>query len=177
MGGWTIAWQFARRELRSGFRGFKILIACLALGVASVAGVGSVATALKVGLKAEGQVLLGGDVDLMFTHRQASTAQVDWLRENTDTVSLVTELRTMARRLDGEKQRLIELKGVDHAYPLYGELLLRDGADLGAVLTKKQNRWGAVVDPRVLQHLDFLSHLPDNKLLYLHYFSEATILL
>ena len=46
MGGWTIAWQFARRELRSGFRGFKILIACLALGVASVAGVGSVATAL-----------------------------------------------------------------------------------------------------------------------------------
>ena len=47
MNGWRIAWQFARRELRGGVRGFRVLIACLALGVASVAGVGSVATALK----------------------------------------------------------------------------------------------------------------------------------
>ena len=154
MGGWAIAWQFARRELRSGFKGFRILIACLALGVASVAGVGSVATALKAGLKAEGRVLLGGDVDLMFTHRQASVEQLNWLRENSNAVSLATELRTMARRLDGIKQRLVELKGVDHIYPLYGKLHLRDGADLGVALTKKQSRWGAVVDPRVLQYLD-----------------------
>ena len=130
------------------------MIACLALGVASVAGVGSVATALKAGLKAEGRVLLGGDVDLMFTHRQASVEQLNWLRENSNAVSLATELRTMARRLDGIKQRLVELKGVDHIYPLYGKLHLRDGADLGVALTKKQSRWGAVVDPRVLQYLD-----------------------
>ena len=154
MNGWRIAWQFARRELRGGVRGFRVLIACLALGVASVAGVGSVATALKVGLKAEGRVLLGGDVDLVFTHRQASEEQLGWLRENTAAISMVTELRTMARRLDGGKQRLVELKGVDGSYPLYGGLDLRDGADLGAALKKEDGRWGAVVDPRVLQHLD-----------------------
>ena len=154
MNGWRIAWQFARRELRGGVRGFRVLIACLALGVASVAGVGSVATALKVGLKAEGRVLLGGDVDLVFTHRQASEEQLGWLRENTAAISMVSELRTMARRLDGGKQRLVELKGVDGSYPLYGGLVLRDGADLGAALQKEDGRWGAVVDPRVLQHLD-----------------------
>ncbi|MEC7573894.1 MAG: FtsX-like permease family protein, partial [Pseudomonadota bacterium] len=154
MNGWRIAWQFARRELRGGVRGFRVLIACLALGVASVAGVGSVATALKVGLKAEGRVLLGGDVDLVFTHRQASEEQLGWLRENTAAISMVTELRTMARRLDGGKQRLVELKGVDGSYPLYGGLVLRDGADLGAALQNEDGRWGAVVDPRVLQHLD-----------------------
>ena len=154
MNGWRIAWQFARRELRGGVRGFRVLIACLALGVASVAGVGSVATALKAGLKAEGRVLLGGDVDLMFTHRQASKEQLGWLRENTAAISMISELRTMARRLDGGKQRLVELKGVDGSYPLYGGLVLRDVADLGAALQKEDGRWGAVVDPRVLQHLD-----------------------
>ena len=153
MNGWHIAWQFARRELRGGVRGFRVLIACLALGVASVAGVGSVATALKVGLKAEGRVLLGGDVDLVFTHRQASKEQLGWLRENTAAFN-GNELRTMARRLDGGKQRLVELKGVDVSYPLYGGLILRDGADLSAALQKEDGRWGAVVDPRVLQHLD-----------------------
>ena len=67
---------------------------------------------------------------------------------------MVSELRTMARRLDGGKQQLIELKGVDVSYPLYGGLILRDGADLSAALQKEDGRWGAVVDPRVLQHLD-----------------------
>ena len=36
----AVSARLARRELRSGLKGFRILIACLALGVAAIAGVG-----------------------------------------------------------------------------------------------------------------------------------------
>lgn len=153
MSDWAIAFRFACRELRAGVRGFRVLIACLALGVASVAGVGSLSSALTFGLKAEGKTLLGGDVDLAFTHRQASAEQLAWLRANTRSISQITELRTMARPLQSKQQRLVELKGVDGYYPLYGALQLRGGGALQAALQQRSGRWGAVVDPRVLEHL------------------------
>ena len=37
----TIAARLARRELRGGVRGFRIFLACLALGVAAIASIGS----------------------------------------------------------------------------------------------------------------------------------------
>lgn len=154
MSDWAIAARFAVRELRAGVRGFRVLIACLALGVASVAGVGSVSSALKAGLKSEGRVLLGGDVDLAFTHRHASAEQLEWLRANTASISEITELRTMARRIGGGQQRLVELKGVDGNYPLYGGLKLRGDASLASLLKRDGPTWGAAVDPRVLDHLD-----------------------
>ncbi|MBC8452003.1 MAG: ABC transporter permease, partial [Rhodospirillaceae bacterium] len=107
MNEWSVARRFAARELRAGVRGFRVLIACLALGVASVAGVGSLASALTAGLKAEGRILLGGDVDLTFTHRRASAEQLDWLRANTAAISTIVEMRTMARRIDTNRQGLV----------------------------------------------------------------------
>lgn len=154
MSDWAIAFRLAGRELRTGVRGFRVLIACLALGVASVAGVGSLASALTAGLKAEGRILLGGDVDLAFTHRQASAEQLQWLSTNTAKISTIVELRTMARQGQSASQRLVELKAVDGNYPLYGGLELRDGRALAAALEPRGDVWGAAVDPRVLEHLN-----------------------
>ena len=36
---WPLAWRLARRELRGGLAGFRVLILCLALGVAAIAAV------------------------------------------------------------------------------------------------------------------------------------------
>ena len=36
----NIAWRIAQRELRGGLKGFRIFLACLALGVAAIAAVG-----------------------------------------------------------------------------------------------------------------------------------------
>ncbi|MGR3473671.1 MAG: hypothetical protein ACU0CJ_05085, partial [Sulfitobacter sp.] len=57
----SLAARFARREMRGGLRGFRLLLACLALGVAALAAVGSVRAAIEAGLEAEGAALLGGD--------------------------------------------------------------------------------------------------------------------
>ena len=48
----SLALRYALRELRSGLRGFYVFIACIALGVMAIAGVGSVAASLSEGLDA-----------------------------------------------------------------------------------------------------------------------------
>ena len=69
------ALRFALRELRGGLRGFYVFIACIALGVMAIAGVGSVASGLADGLAREGRVILGGDVAFSLSLREASAAE------------------------------------------------------------------------------------------------------
>src|SRR5439155_13880024 len=64
--------RFAARELRGGLRGFYVFIACIALGVMAIAGVGSVASGLADGLAREGRVILGGDLAFSLSLREAS---------------------------------------------------------------------------------------------------------
>ncbi|MEO0761288.1 MAG: hypothetical protein AAFZ09_05685, partial [Pseudomonadota bacterium] len=49
----AFAWSVARRELRGGLAGFRVFLACLALGVAGIAAVGSITAAIQAGLAAE----------------------------------------------------------------------------------------------------------------------------
>ena len=55
----AVAARLARRELRGGLRGFRIFLACLALGVAAIAAVGTVRASIEAGLAREGAALLG----------------------------------------------------------------------------------------------------------------------
>src|SRR6185437_17122619 len=54
--------RFAVRELRAGVRGFRIFLACLALGVAAIAAASSTAEAFRRGLAEEARTILGGDL-------------------------------------------------------------------------------------------------------------------
>ena len=56
--------KLARRDLRGSLKGFRIFLACLILGVAAIAGVGTLSSSITTGLKANGQVILGGGPDL-----------------------------------------------------------------------------------------------------------------
>src|SRR5690606_10150753 len=74
-----LAFRIARRELRGGLKGFRVFLLCLALGVAAIAGVGSLSQALMAGLRADARLLLGGDVELRLSHRAATPEQLAWL--------------------------------------------------------------------------------------------------
>lgn len=149
-----LAWRFARRELRGGLKGFGIFLACLALGVAAIAGVGSLASAVEGGLKADGRVMLGGDVSFRLTHRPATPEQLGWIAGNVDRVSGVVEMRANAFTENGEAFRLVELKGVDDAYPLFGGLELTGEQDLNAALSNRNGVWGAAAQPGLMERLE-----------------------
>ena len=61
----------ATRELRTGLSGFRIFIACVALGVMVITGVGAVSDALRAGFERQGEAILGGDATLARTHVRA----------------------------------------------------------------------------------------------------------
>ena len=134
-------------------KGFRVFLACLALGVAVIAAVGAVSQSIEQGLRSNARVLLGGEVDLRLTHKPAEQAQLDWLQQNSDGLSSVAIMRAMAVRADGQDRRLIELKAVDNAYPLFGGLELKSGRSLDQAFEKTDGQWGVVVAPSLLERL------------------------
>src|SRR5258708_36509956 len=96
----SLALRYALRELRGGLRGFYVFIACIALGVMAIAGVGSVAASLSDGLTREGRTLLGGDVAFSLMQREAKPDEVAFLRSRGE-VTIAATLRAMARSGDG----------------------------------------------------------------------------
>ena len=121
-----IAWRIARRELRGGLRDFRIFLACLALGVAAIAAVGSVREAIQSGLTREGATILGGDAEMSFTYRFADTAERAFMAGIATRVSETVDFRSMVViDRDGVTERgLTQVRGVDAAYPLYGTVVL-----------------------------------------------------
>ena len=137
----TLAWAIARRELRGGLRGFWVFLACLSLGVAAIAGVGTVRAAIQNGLTEQGAVLLGGDAQVEFTYRFATPDERAYLEGIAEKVSEIAEFRSMA--VAGEARVLTQVKAVDSAYPLVGQMVLDGDMPLDQALADK----GAVMDP------------------------------
>lgn len=144
-----LIWTLALRDLRGGLRGFYIFVACVALGVAVIAGVGALADALRAGFARQGELLLGGDVAVSRPHVRAEPEIRTWL-DRRGQVSEVATLRAMARRVDASEQVLVEIKGVDAAYPLIGDVRLDGSPSLADALV---GRAGAAVDPILLERL------------------------
>ena len=117
--------RFARRELRAGTHGFRLFIACLILGVAAIAGIGSISAAAISGIAANAKAILGGDMEVRLTHRAATPEELAAIERNGE-ISHVVEMRAMAKpTTDGALPVLVELKGADQVYPLYGALAPR----------------------------------------------------
>lgn len=151
-GAGPLAWRLARRELRGGLAGFRVFLACLALGVAAIAGVGSFASAILEGMRIEGRAILGGDLEFRLVQRAADPAERAFL-DGLGAVSTTVEMRAMAKTPDGDKRTVIELKAVDGAYPLYGSLALADGADPRRALGMADGRPGMVADATLADRL------------------------
>jgi putative ABC transport system permease protein len=151
----AIAARFARRELRGGFKRFTIFLACLALGVAAIAAVGSVRMAIETGLSREGAALLGGDVELDFTYRFANDNEKTWMQSRASAVSEIVEFRSMAVvEIAGEVERgLTQVKAVDDAYPLLGTVGLSPEIDLDVALGAHAGLPGAVMERALIDRL------------------------
>lgn len=151
----TLATRIARRELRGGLRGFRVFLACLALGVAAIAGVGSVRQSIEEGLSREGAVLLGGDAEIELTYRFASDAERAWMDGTADQVSELADFRSMAVFRGGEtvERGLTQVKAVDDAYPLYGTVELSPAMPLEQAFAGENDLPGGVMDALLIDRL------------------------
>ena len=140
-----IAARFAARELRGGLQGFRVFLACLALGVAAIAAVGTVRAAITSGLENEGAALLGGDAEVEFTYRFARDAERAFMADIATTISETVDFRSMVvvDTPNGAERGLTQVRAVDTAYPLVGAVTLSPAmslpdalADQGAVMER-----------------------------------------
>ena len=150
-----IAARFAARELRGGLKGFRIFLACLALGVAAIAAVGSVRSSIEAGLAREGAAILGGDAEIDLTYRFATPEERTWIDSIAREVSEVTDFRSMVVKGQGDtaERGLTQVKSVDAAYPLIGEVLLEPAMPLADALAGSDGLPGAVVHPLLIDRL------------------------
>ena len=148
-----LATRLARRELRAGLRGFGVFLACLALGVGAVAGVGSLAASHGAALARDAAALLGGDLEATLAQRPASPEELAALTA-LGRVSHLVSMQTMARRAAGPgKRALATLRAVDDAYPLYGTVTLDPPQPLSEALAVRDGLPGAVAAPELLARL------------------------
>ena len=141
------ALRFARRELRTGTRGLRIVLACLALGVAAIAAVGSLRDGITQGLATDGRRLLGGDLEIQGGAQPLPDALRQFLIARGARLSDIVDMRSMAIAANGERQ-LVELKAVDAAYPLVGAAETSAGSLQSALA-----QGGIVADPLVFDRL------------------------
>ncbi len=142
----------ARRELRGGMRGLRIVLACLALGVAAIAAVGSLRAGEERGLAIDGRRLLGGDLEVAGGAEPLPDALRDWLRARGARPSDVVSMRSMLVAPSGARM-LIELKAVDGAWPLVGAAALDPAAPVAATLALRDGAFGAMAEPLVPERL------------------------
>ena len=147
-----LALRLAVRELRGGVRGLWIVLACLALGVAAIAAVGSLRESIARGLAEDGRRLLGGDLAVSGGAQPLPDSLRAWLRERGAQVSDIVSMRSMLIAPNGERQ-LVELKAVDGAYPLLGQAGLDPAGTLTEALALRDRRPGLVAERVVLDRL------------------------
>ncbi|MFO1107504.1 MAG: FtsX-like permease family protein [Amaricoccus sp.] len=150
----SVAARLALRDLRGGLAGFRVLLLCLALGVAAIAAVGQVRAAIEQGLRREAAVLLGGDAEMKFTYRFASDAERDWMAAHALAVSELVDFRSMVATEGPQAQRaLVQVKAVDGLYPLAGAVRLAGGEPLDMALAPQDGLPGLVAAPILLDRL------------------------
>ena len=126
---WSTAWRIARRDLNRRFRGLRLLLVCLFLGVGALAAIGTLTAAIRGELSTQGQVLLGGDIEVEVWQRPLS-AEETALLEQYGTLSQGLRMQAMASTANAATP--VELKAVDANWPLYGSFVLEGGHRMGA---------------------------------------------
>ncbi len=142
--------RFVWRDLRGGIAGLRIVLVCIALGVAAIVGVESLALALNDGLGREGRTILGGDASFSLIHRQLSPEERSFLEAH-GALSTLATMRAMARTAGDAA--LVEVKAVDSSWPTLGSAAFDPSMSAGAALAEKDGAFGAAVEEGLLARL------------------------
>lgn len=116
----SVALRLARRDLKGGAGGLWLLFACLVLAIAGLASVTSLSSAIGASIAQKSRDLLGGDLLLVTSQREAGPDELSAMRA-LGPVSPSVTLRAMLRTPSGDG-RLAELTAMDAPWPAAGSV-------------------------------------------------------
>ncbi|HEX6183931.1 MAG TPA: FtsX-like permease family protein [Pyrinomonadaceae bacterium] len=148
--------NLARRELRASWRRLLFFFLCIGVGVGSIVALRSMIQSLNRAVAGEARALMTADVQAETTREWSADALATIERvarpplaeARTETIEAPTMLRPADASRDGAL--MVEVKGVERGFPLYGEFLLADGKPFDYAQVEGG---GAVVAPLLLERL------------------------
>jgi putative ABC transport system permease protein len=144
----------ALREIRASWQRLLFFFVCIAVGVASIVAIRSVIQSVREGLTREARAMTGADVvvrsDRPLGDKVRSTVDQERTTGRVSLVSEAVEIATMVRPVNATMTRMVELRAVQGAYPLYGTMTLRQGQYSHALLQGH----GTLVRPELLAQLN-----------------------
>ena len=148
----ALAWRIALRDLRGGTRGLIIVLLCLGVGVAAIAGIGSLRAALGAGLAEDSRAILGGDMALSTSLAPFPSAVEAWFIERGARVSETVETRSILVGPSGHRL-LVAAKAVSLDWPLIGAVTTTPSAQFARLQKGADGQPGLVLDPTGAQTL------------------------
>lgn len=140
-------------DMRGDLRRFLLLVICLSVGTALIAGVNSVGASITRAIETGAAELMGGDLELSRADRVATADE----RATMESFGAVTDtVDTNVRAESDAGQAFVDLAAVGQAYPLLGTVVspqLTDGATLTSLLAVNDGKPGALVDALLLDQL------------------------
>src|SRR5690606_12335766 len=140
-------------DMRGDLRRFLLLVVCLAVGTALIAGVNSVGASISRAIDLGAAELMGGDVDLSRADRVATAGEMATMAGFGAVVAVVdTNLR--AESANGEA--FVDVAATGSDYPLLGAVVspqLPAGVPVAEFLAARDDVHGALLDPVLLDQL------------------------
>jgi putative ABC transport system permease protein len=140
-------------DMRGDLRRFLLLVVCLAVGTALIAGVNSVGASITRAIDASAAELMGGDVELSRADRVATA---DELATMAGFGTVVDVVDTNLRAESDTAEAFVDLAAVGSGYPLLGQVVspqLPAGTAITEFLAERDDAHGALLDPVLLDQL------------------------
>ncbi|MET0438915.1 MAG: FtsX-like permease family protein [Devosia sp.] len=141
------------KEMAGDWARFSLLIICLAVGTALIAGVSSVSSAITRAVDQNAAMLMGGDLEFTRSDRAANASELAIL-EQAGTLASVVETNLGAESPTGEA--FVDLVAAGPGYPLLGGVGTSDSEAMVSpfnALEERDGMFGALVDPVMLDQL------------------------
>ncbi|HKE85702.1 MAG TPA: FtsX-like permease family protein [Vicinamibacterales bacterium] len=149
----TFIVAMALREIRASWRRLLFFFVCIAIGVASIVAIRSLIQSVREGLTQESRAMTGADVVVRSDRPLGAPVREAVAREQaTGRVGEVfesIEMATMVRPATGTTTRMVELRAVQDAFPMYGTMTLVSGQYSHRLLRDH----GVLVRPELLAQL------------------------
>ncbi|WP_299346994.1 FtsX-like permease family protein [uncultured Maritalea sp.] len=141
-------------DMRGDLRRFILLVVCLAVGTALIAGVSFVGASITRAVDLDAAKLMGGDLELSRADRWATNEELQLLNGYG---AISTVMDTNVRAQAGARDAFVDLMAVGETYPLLGQVVgqpLPSKASVFEFLSERDGVFGALVDPLMLDQLD-----------------------
>ncbi|MCP8884761.1 FtsX-like permease family protein [Devosia sp. XJ19-1] len=140
-------------DMRGDLRRFLLLVVCLAVGTALIAGVNSVGTSITRAIETGAAEIMGGDIELSRADRLATPDELAAMQALGQVVSVID---TNLRAETFTDEAFADVSAVGAGYPLLGAIRspqLSPGEDIGALLAETDGAHGALIDGIMLDQL------------------------